>query len=272
MTYKFEDIDDLYFALTRLTTHEYEDDNTVNAKCLNSATGFFYHNNSNNRYFLITSRHVVIDETKGHHPNVIRLYLHTDANDLTKNDEFDINLYQGTKRQWLEADIPNYDVIAIPIPNDFAQKAIVTGFADEFFLPEGYKLSLGHQVMIIGYPLGYWFDEVHNFPTIRSGIVSSVYPMPYNNYPYFLVDARLHEGTSGSPVITAGRTRAYKKTEVIKPKEKWGRTDEEKELDKIQSSRYLLGINSRTFPFPENQKTPDLNAVYFSQILKKFTG
>jgi len=106
----------------------------------------------------------------------------------------------------------------------------------------------------------------------KASKVKSKPPIPYNNYPYFLVDARLHEGTSGSPVITAGRTRAYKNTdEEIKPKEKWGLTEEEKKLHEIENHRYLLGINSRTFPFLENEKTPDLNAIFFSRILKTFT-
>jgi hypothetical protein len=204
MAYKIADIDDLYLAITRLTTHAYNKDKSVNSRSINSATGFFYRNAASENYFLITSRHVLIDEAKGHFPNVVRLYLHTDANDLTKNGEFDLNLHDGTHRLWRESRVPNYDVVALPFTENSAPDAQITVFSDDFFFPQDYKLSLGHEVMTIGYPLGFWYDHVHNLPIIRSGVISSVYPIPYNNQPYFLVDSRLHKGTSGAPVITAG--------------------------------------------------------------------
>jgi len=272
MIYKITDIDDIYLAITRLTTHHYEIDKSVNSKCLNYATGFFYRNESNNKHFLVTSRHVIIDEQNERFPNVVRLYLHTDTNDLTKREEFDLHLYQGANKLWLESNVPNYDVVAIPLREEFAPNAQLTCFADNHFFPEDYNLSLAHHVMIIGYPLGIWYDELHNLPIIRTGIVSSAYPITYNGYPYFLSESRLHRGMSGAPVITAGRTRAYRKNQrERRKKEKWGLSEEEIELREIQGNRYLLGINSRTFPFPEKENSLDLNAIYFSYILKQFT-
>lgn len=271
MGYKIADIDDLYLAITRLTTHVYRKDKSIGSRRRNSATGFFYRNEANNKHFLITSRHVLIDEDQGHFPNAIRLYLHTDPYDLTKNEEFDLHLYEGTHKLWLESSVPNYDVVALPLPEGFAPNAHITVLSDDFFFPADYKLSLGHQVMTIGYPLGLWYDHIHNLPIIRSGIISSPYPISYNNYPYFLVESRLHKGTSGAPVITAGPTRAYQitKKETIK-KERWGPSQEEIKLREVRSKRYLLGINSRSFPFPKKQKLSDLNATYFSEILKEF--
>jgi hypothetical protein len=271
MRYKIADLDDLYLAITRLTTHSYRKDKSIGSRRRKYATGFFYRNEAGNRHFLITSRHVIVDEDNNHFPNAIRLYLHTDPNDLTKNEEFDLHLYEGTCRLWLESSVPNYDVVALPLQEDFAPNAHMTVFSDDFFFPAYYRLSLGHQVMTLGYPLGKWYDRVHNLPIIRSGIISSPYPIPYNNYPYCLVESRLHPGTSGAPVITAGPTRAYQftKKETIK-KEGWGPSPEEIKLREVRGKRYLLGINSRSFPFPKKQKLSDLNAVYFSEILKEF--
>jgi len=202
-------------------------------------------------------------------PNTIRLYLHTNADDLTESEEFDMKLYDGTKKRWLEPNVPDYDVIALPFDSEFAPNAPLTCFAEDHLFPDEYKFSMGHQVMIIGYPLGYWYDQKHNLPILRSGMISSAYSIPYNGNPYFLVDSRLHKGTSGAPVMTAGRTRAYKISEnVTKSKEKWGPTEEEIKLREVRNRRYLLGINARTFPFPEEEESLDLNAVYFSYVLR----
>jgi len=46
-------------------------------------------------------------------------------------------------------------------------------------------------------------DEVNNLPVYRKGIIASSYPVEFNNYPYFLIDANLHEGTSRSPVLNS---------------------------------------------------------------------
>ena len=132
MAHKIADIDDIYLAITRLTTHAYIKDKTVGNRRISSATGFFYRNESN-KYYLITSRHVLIDEIKGHFPNAVRLYLHTDADDLTKNEEFDLDLYDGAQKLWLESTVPNYDVAALPLLENFAPNAQLTVFSNDFF-------------------------------------------------------------------------------------------------------------------------------------------
>jgi hypothetical protein len=63
-------------------------------------------------------------------------------------------------------------------------------------------LQIGEDVLIMGYPLGKYYDEAYNLPIVRNGIVASAYPVPYKNNPYFLVEARLHKGTSGAPIVT----------------------------------------------------------------------
>jgi len=65
-----------------------------------SATGFFYENNS--KLFLITNRHVVIDEEKKFYPDEIVLRLHADPNNLQNNQDLALQLYQGKKPIWLE--------------------------------------------------------------------------------------------------------------------------------------------------------------------------
>ena len=55
--------------------------------------------------------------------------------------------------------------------------------------------------LIIGYPRAY-FDHVNLFPIIKSGIIASKFGARFEGRPYFLVDAKLFPGSSGSLVIS----------------------------------------------------------------------
>lgn len=147
------------------------------------------------------------------------------------------------------------DVIAIPLTSKNhlnTQRFLIRAFSPVNFLPSNIKLQIGEYVLVIGYPLGEYYDSVNNLPIVRNGIVSSVYPVPFQSSPYFLVDARLHPGTSGSPVTTK-----FKNTWLTE-------TTLEFSSD---FSFYLLGINSSTFSLPNGQEPLGLNAVYFATII-----
>ena len=57
-------------------------------------------------------------------------------------------------------------------------------------------------MLIVGYPLGF-SDDINNLPVYRKGMIASSYPVEFEQYPYFLIDSNLHEGTSGSPVLNS---------------------------------------------------------------------
>jgi len=169
---------------------------------LTNATGFFY--NRDRYLFFITCRHVVIDEPSGHRPERLKLLVHADENDLRINGELMLELYDAQGRPlWREH--PELgaavDVVAVPI---FDPTVINSWFVDAFepgdLLTESKPISLGQQVLIIGYPLGF-NDELHNLPMIRNASIASVYPLPFKGQRNFVTDARLHRGASGSPVI-----------------------------------------------------------------------
>ena len=56
-------------------------------------------------------------------------------------------------------------------------------------------------VIIAGYPRGY-YDEKNVFPIVKSGIIASRWNKNFNANPYFLIDAKLFPGSSGSLVIS----------------------------------------------------------------------
>lgn len=247
-------IDDVYITVSRITTLLKDE---KDEKILGYGTGFFF-SNKNKNLFLITNRHVIRDEKKNHFPNFIRLQLHTNPNDLKQNGTIDFQLYEGIKQLWVEIN-PSVDVVAIPLQlNELQQLGFsIKAFNSKNFLPSNIKLRVGEDVLIIGYPLGIFYDDVNNLPTVRNGIIASAYPAHYRENPYFLVDARLHEGTSGSPVIT-------------KQQSSWQGTDGDTLLTVHQF--FLLGINSATWPVPENSEPLGLNIVYFSSIIEQLTN
>ena len=168
---------------------------------LTNATGFFYLDDK--CLFLITARHVVMNEATNHRPDSLQVSLHTDANDLRKRADLSIPLYVNGIPQWWQH--PKHggrvDVVAVSIndPRVLSQH-FVTTFNSADIAPVEQVLPIGQDVLIVGFPLGF-HDTLHNLPIVRSAIIASSYSHPFKGEPYFLTDARLHRGTSGSPVI-----------------------------------------------------------------------
>ena len=74
---------------------------------------------------------------------------------------------------------------------------------------ENIGVEVADDVLIIGYPKGY-YDEVNVFPIIKSGIIASKWGRGFRGEPYFLIDAKLFPGSSGSIVITKPINMALK--------------------------------------------------------------
>ncbi len=173
------------------------------------ASGFFYKLKKDKLHF-ITNRHVVIDVAKGHQPDELSLELHVDRNNLYKKGlPYRIALYEGKNGQtWIEhpqnKDVKNptkmIDFVAIPID----EKEIISKYYFEPFEFRGYdetsNLSSWDNLIVIGFPEGY-YDSKANLPIIRSANLASASFVPFNKEPKRLIDARLHKGTSGSPVL-----------------------------------------------------------------------
>lgn len=169
-------------------------------RCTN-ASGFFFLNDG--LLYLITNRHVVINEPTGHAPDSIRMLLHKDAQDLTANEVITIPLYLDGVRQWREHPMhgADVDVVAVMI-NDPTLFSVhyLDAFRATDVLNEGQTLPPGQPVLIVGFPLGF-NDTFHNLPIIRQAVVATDFAHPFKGEPYFLTDARMHRGTSGAPVV-----------------------------------------------------------------------
>lgn len=163
---------------------------------LGTATGFFFENEG--RLYLVTNRHVVRIEEKKFFPDKLRIRLHTNPQDHTQNSNYDIPLYRDKKSLWREK--PGVDLVAIELPKDDMRRFTFISLSPAFLPPGNIVLGAGDDVLIVGYPYGF-SDTLRNYPVVRNGSIASPYPVPFEGHPYFLVDARLHPGTSGSPVL-----------------------------------------------------------------------
>jgi len=62
-------------------------------------------------------------------------------------------------------------------------------------------VEVADDAVVIGYPRGF-YDQVHLYPIVKSGILASRWGAPFQGKPCFLIDAKLFPGSSGSIVVS----------------------------------------------------------------------
>ncbi|WP_293501065.1 CrpP-related protein [Roseateles sp.] len=186
--------DEALFGVTRVLTF-------AGPKGLTSASGFFFERDQ--RLFLVTSRHVLFDAATGHAPDRIEIELHTNSRDLTQLATLSILLHRDGLTAWSQAcdSAGEVDVAAIEIDRSAMPAGCVVHPFGQLHLPVGFDLfEVGDRLAIPGFPLGF-FDTVHHLPVVRQASVASCYGVRFQGQGYFLTDARMHRGCSGSPVL-----------------------------------------------------------------------
>lgn len=215
-------------------------------KNIGTGTGFFFEYEG--KIFLITNRHVLINEKSNFFPDKIVIRLNSSVTDITQSRELSYELYNGDSPLWKELS-PQIDLVAFEISKP--EGVVFATLNKTNLLPEDVLLGLGEQVLVVGYPKGF-HDEIHNLPIVRNASIASAYGVNFRRNPFFLVDASLHPGTSGSPVITVPKATEMKKDggfSIGAPK--W----------------YFLGVNSGEFGGMQ------LNSIWYAflivQLLEK---
>ena len=238
--------DEALFGVTRVLTYQ-------GAEALSSASGFFFEREG--RLYLVTSRHVLFDAPSRHAPDRIEIEVHTDATDLTQLSTLSILLHQDGQAVWHQArdgggDI---DVAVLEIdPAALPAGRVLRAFGPAHLAVEFDRFEVGDPLAIPGFPLGF-FDTVHHLPVVRQASIASSYGVRFQGQGYFLTDARMHRGSSGSPVL------ARMDSAHSPGRPRWA----------------LLGVHSSRMDMSTRDATQDeslgLNCAWYADILRTLT-
>lgn len=168
---------------------------------LTNASGFFFERDK--RLFLVTSRHVVIDEESKHFPDRIEIELHIDAANLARSTGFSIPLYRDRKSVWRQGEdsAGEIDVAVIELERAaLPEGTVYQAFSPVHLVGQTDQVEIGSSLLVVGFPLGF-HDTLHHMPVVRRAVVASSFGLRFQGQGYFLTDARTHRGTSGAPVV-----------------------------------------------------------------------
>jgi hypothetical protein len=170
----------------------------------------------------------------------------------------EVPLYnENGEKMWSELD-KSIDIIAIAFtPFPINGQFLLTAFNPKSVPSQNLSIDIGENVFVLGYPLGF-HDKYLNLPILRTATIATQYPIPFGisekeQRPFFLIDAHLHPGMSGSPVL-------LKAPELVK---KEGKTS----LLLGNMELYVLGINSGEYNV--GGQPLGLHVVWFSSLFNR---
>jgi hypothetical protein len=238
--------DEAIFGVTRVLTF-------AGAQGLTSASGFFFERDG--RLFFITSLHVLFDGPSGHTPDRIEIDVRIDVRDLTRVATLSILLYRNGEATWRHArDMGGVvDVAALELDrNRMPAGCAIRAFGPQHLAAGFDQFGVGARLAIPGFPLGF-FDTLHHLPVVRQASIASYFGVRFQGLGFFLTDARMHRGSSGSPVLA--------------PVEAAGAH---------QPRWYLLGVHSSRMDMASRDAAQDeslgLNCAWYADVLMALTG
>ena len=244
------EVEPLLLAAARVSTFDGE-------RALTNASGFFFERGS--QLFLVTSRHVVIDEPTKHFPDRLEIELHTAADNVAESTGFSLLLYQDGKSVWRqgrdaagEIDVAVLELDRSALPASTVYRAFTPAHLAD---PGHDDVEVGQSLLVVGFPLGF-HDTLHHLPVVRQAIIASSFGMRFQGEGFFLTDARTHRGTSGAPVVMRRPTVAGAPATNALP---WA----------------LLGVHSARLDLGNRDLAADeslgLNCAWYADILMTLT-
>lgn len=240
-------VDPLFLAAPRVST--------FSGRCpLTNASGFFFQRDQ--RLYLVTSRHVLIDEATQHTPDRLEIELHLDGSNLTRSTGFSMLLYDQGGAVWRqgrdggsEIDVAVLELDRSRLPAD----AIVRAFTPAHLQTSFAAVPVDASLLVVGFPLGF-HDTVHHLPVVRQAAIASPYGIRFQGQGFFLTDARTHRGTSGAAVVMRD-TAPTAETATLPWK-----------LLGVHSSRMDMGNRDRVL-----DESLGLNCAWYADILLTLT-
>jgi hypothetical protein len=184
----------LLLTATQISTYSQD-------RLLTKASGFFFARDE--RLYLVTSRHVLLDEPTDHFPDRLTIELHDDDVDLSRSTHFSVPLYHDGLAIWhqgrdkageIDVAVVELDRTALPDTAHFG------AFTPGHLQASLDDIEVGSALLIVGFPLGF-HDTLHHLPVVRHAIIASAFGVRFQGQGSFLTDARTHRGTSGAPVV-----------------------------------------------------------------------
>jgi S1-C subfamily serine protease len=187
-------IESLLLTATRIFTFDQQ-------QVLTNASAFFFERDS--RLFLVTSRHVLIDEPSDHRPDRVEIELHIDPDNMASSTAFSIPLYHNGEAVWRQGIDAGgqIDVAVVQIDRRALPRSTVyRAFTPAHLYDPRDQVAVGTSLLVVGFPLGF-HDTLHHMPVVRHAVVASAFGLRFQGQGFFLTDARTHRGTSGAPVV-----------------------------------------------------------------------
>jgi S1-C subfamily serine protease len=223
-------------------------------RLLTRASGFFFARDE--RLFLVTSRHVLIDKPSKHFPNRVEIELHTDADNLTRSTGLSVLLYQDGKSIWHQGKDASgeIDVAVIALDRTALPDTVeLRAFTPDHLLTSLDDIEVGTPLLIVGFPLGF-HDTLHHLPVVRQAVIASSFGLRFQGQGFFRTDARTHRGTSGAPVVMRA-------------------TDTDTQVGDLRWK--LLGVHSSRMDMRTRDRQEDeslgLNCAWYADILMTLT-
>ena len=239
-------IESLLVTVTRVST-------MFGEQPLTNATGFFFERAG--RLFLITCRHVVLDEATEHRPDRLEIKFHVDSRNLTEVKQMSLPLYRDRQPLWRQGVDSGglVDIVALEIDRTVLPDRILAAFTPSHLVTEFDRIEVGTPVLIVGFPLGF-HDNLHHLPVARHAVVASAFGVRFQGQGYFLTDAMLHRGVSGAPVVARMMT------------ERSGRADLPWMLLGVHAAR--MDVTNRDI---DQDERLNLNCAWYADILLTLT-
>ncbi len=226
--------DDAFHGITTLVI-------SIASQCQSQGTAFYYQKLEKKdptkkegqwrkieETWLVTNRHVVLPRMDNEEivPDAFSFHLRKIENNKLIWEPITLSKEELIKRALFHQN-RNVDVCAIKVL-DLITERVKTGekymqwhAVSEEQLPGNNNIfvEVADDVIVIGYPRGF-YDNVHLYPIVKSGIIASRWNIPFEGKPYFLIDAKLFPGSSGSIVVSKPREIAIVDGRIMYASEK----------------------------------------------------
>lgn len=200
-------MDSIYFTTVKLDIYDHKEH-------LWTGTGFFYR--SGKKKYVVTNKHIFEREKRPWYrgggfqsPCKAIVTIHRSLANLTEHKSWEIRLTVDGRNLWYTHTAIDCDIALIPLDKETLVGENLQTFFPMFspritFIGEDlintFEINSFAMLAVLGYPLAF-HDMVNNLPIGRTASLATPYSVDFMGKPCFLVDGRLFEGMSGSPVV-----------------------------------------------------------------------